>query len=69
VIKFIIGIAGSFAMLMFIYGGVLWLISRGNPDYVKKGKSVMQSAILGLVIIFTSYIIVRLIIAALGIVS
>ena len=66
IIKALIGIAGSLALLMFIYGGVMWLISRGNTAYIEKGKKAMMLAAIGLVIIFTSYILVKLIITALG---
>lgn len=61
----ILGITGSIALLMFIYGGFLWLISAGEPDKVKKGKDVMKWAILGLVVIVGAYTIVRAIVTAL----
>jgi len=66
IVKTIIGIAGSFALLMFIYGGLMWLISRGQAEYIEKGKKAMKYAMIGLIIIFTSYIIVKLVITALG---
>lgn len=61
----ILGITGSIALLMFVYGGFLWLISAGNPDMVKKGKEVMKWAVLGLVVIVLAYTIVRAIVTAL----
>jgi len=59
IIKVIIGLSGTFALVVFIWGGVLWLISRGEADMIKKGKSAMTYAALGLIIIFSSYIIVN----------
>ncbi|MBI4257117.1 hypothetical protein HY626_03635 [Candidatus Uhrbacteria bacterium] len=64
-IQTVLGVTGSIALLMFVYGGFLWLISAGEPDKVKKGKEVMKWAILGLVVIVGAYTIVRAIVSAL----
>jgi hypothetical protein len=66
VIKSALGITGSIALLMIIWGGFLWLTSMGNSERVEKGKNVLIWATLGLVLIFgayaiTSYIIEKLI--------
>ncbi len=55
VIKGILGIVGSLAFVMFIYGGVLWMTSAGNADRVKKGQSILVWTVLGLGVIFSSY--------------
>ena len=62
VIKAVMGIVGSIALAMFIYGGLLWLTSGGNPDRIKKGKDILMWAVIGLVVIFVSYNLVNLII-------
>lgn len=54
-----LSIIGSFALLMFVYGGVLWMTSRGEEKQVKKGKETITYAVLGLVIIFSSYVLVN----------
>lgn len=54
-----LSVIGSFALLMFVYGGVLWMTSRGEEKQVKKGKETLTYAILGLVIIFSSYVLVN----------
>lgn len=66
IIKFIIGIAGSAALLMFVYGGFLWLISGGRSEYIEKGKKTMMYAIVGLIVIFSSYTAIKLILSAVG---
>lgn len=58
VINAAIGISGSIALLMFIYGGFLWLTSGGNTTQVDKGKKVLIWATLGIVLIASSYVIV-----------
>lgn len=58
-IKTILGIIGSVALTVFIYGGFLWLTSGGSETRIKKGKDVILWATLGLVIIFAAYAIVN----------
>lgn len=60
-----LGIAGSLALLFFIYGGFLWLTSGGTPDKIKKGRDVFLWSTVGLVIIFSSYMMVDFVIKAL----
>ena len=64
-IQAILGVTGSIALLMFVYGGFLWLISAGRPEEVKKGKEAMKWAALGLIVIVGAYTIVRAIVSAL----
>ncbi len=56
-VNMFIGVVGSFALLMFVYGGLTLLTSRGNPEQVQKGKRIFTWAVIGLVVIFTAYII------------
>lgn len=52
------GISGVLALIAFIYGGILYLLSGVNPKNVEKGKELMKYAVLGLFIIFTSYAVI-----------
>jgi hypothetical protein len=63
-IKAGLGITGSLALLFFIYGGFLWLTSGGSPDKIKKGRDVFLWSVVGLVIIFSSYLMVDFVIKA-----
>lgn len=67
VISTVLGILGSIALLMFIYGGLVWLTSGGNEKQVTKGRDVLLWATVGLVIIFSSYIILRFVFFAIGV--
>jgi hypothetical protein len=62
VIKAILGVVGSIALLMFIYGGFLWLTSAGSVQKVDSGKKVITWAVIGLVVIFLSYTMVNFVI-------
>lgn len=65
--KWLLGITGSLALLAFIYGGVVFLISAGNTEMVAKGKKIIIGAIIGLVVVFASYMIIQFTMDALGI--
>jgi len=54
-LKKIFGLTGVIALVMFIYGGILWMTSGGSVDKVKKGKDTILWAILGLAFIFFAY--------------
>ena len=65
IIQAILGVTGAVALLMFVYGGFLWLIPGGENEKVKKGKETMKWAVLGLAVIIGAYMIVSTIINAL----
>jgi len=66
VIEFVIGLAGAAALVMFIYGGVRWLTSGGNDEGIKKGREAMQWAAIGLIIVFSSYVLVKFVLQVIG---
>ncbi|MBL7053809.1 hypothetical protein ISS06_01220 [Patescibacteria group bacterium] len=55
IIKSVMGIIGVLALVMFIYGGLLWMTSGGNPEKIKKGRGAIVWAVLGMAFIFFSY--------------
>ena len=59
IIKFVLGITGSISLLLFVYGGFLWMTSAGNSEQVSKGKNVFIWATIGLIVIFSSYAILK----------
>ena len=50
---------GALALLMFVIGGFQWLTAAGNAEKIKKGRDTLMWAVLGLVVIFSSYAILR----------
>ena len=65
--KIILGVVGSLTLLMFVYGGVMLMISSGNSEKVTKAKGILLAAVVGLIIIFTSYIIIKFVMSSLGV--
>ncbi|MEA2088769.1 MAG: hypothetical protein U9O55_02945 [Patescibacteria group bacterium] len=62
-------VMGSLALVMFIYGGFQWMLSGGNQEKVTKGKNILIWAFLGLLIIFSSYVILKFILGREGFLS
>ena len=62
----ILGIVGSLTLAMFIYAGFTMLISAGNSQKVSQAKGILMAAVIGLAIVFSSYLIIKFVLAALG---
>ncbi|MDD5749252.1 MAG: IPT/TIG domain-containing protein [Patescibacteria group bacterium] len=59
VINIFLGFLGTLAVLLLLYGGFLWMTSRGATDKIQRAKMLIISAVIGLVIILASYGIAR----------
>lgn len=64
-IETVLLVIGSLAFLVFFVGGVMWITSGGNEDKIKKGSQAMMWAAIGIVVIFSSYAIINLILISL----
>jgi len=56
---YIISIAGVIALAVLIIGGILYLTSAGDPEKLSKARKQILSAFLGIIILFSSYSILR----------
>lgn len=65
-IRFMLGIAGSLALLFFIYGGFTWLISAGNSEKVQHGKDILTAAAVGILVVLASWMAINFIYTSLG---
>jgi len=59
VAQWILGIVGSLALLFFIYGGIMMIISSGKSEMVQKAKTILTNAVIGLIIVFGSWMIIN----------
>ena len=66
IINGLLGVVGSLALIMFIYGGFLWMTSAGKEASVEKGKNILLWSTLGLIVIFLSYALVRFVLVGIG---
>jgi hypothetical protein len=58
---FIVGISGLAAFVMIVWGGVQWMSSQGNPTATGDAKDKIKMALLGLLLVLSSFIILQII--------
>ena len=58
---FLVGISGFSAFFMFVWGGFEWSASAGNPNKESEAKDKLKSASIGLLIILSAYLILRVV--------
>jgi hypothetical protein len=59
-------IAIPLAVLGILIGGIMILISGGNPNLAGNGKKVLYSSVIGLFLVFSSWLIIDFIMKAVG---
>ncbi|MCD6471236.1 hypothetical protein J7K86_01775 [bacterium] len=64
-IKYALGLIGVVALVMTIYGGLLWMTSGGKKEQIEKGKNTLVWAIFGLALVFFSYTIINFVLEVL----
>ena len=58
VISTVLGVLGSVALVMIMYGGLTFMTAAGNAEKRKKAGSLLVWSVLGITVIFASYAIV-----------
>jgi hypothetical protein len=67
IINYFLGFLGVLAVLMIIYGGVLYMTASGEQQKADKGKKIIMYAIIGIIIILLSFALINTVLgAALG---
>jgi hypothetical protein len=61
---FIISIVGSIALLLFLYGGYVWMTSAGNQERIKRGRDVIISTIIGVILVLGAWQIINFTVSA-----
>jgi len=57
--RYVFAVIGAIALVMFVYGGLVLITSHGNAEKVKQGTGIFVSAVIGLVIVFSAYMLVK----------
>lgn len=60
-----LSLTGVIFVILIIYGGFIWMQARGNQEDVTKAKKIIESAIIGVILIglafaITSFVISRI---------
>ena len=64
--RVILGFAGAAALIMFVIGGIQMIIAAGNSENFKKGQQTLINALIGLAVIFCSYMIINFVLTTVG---
>lgn len=62
--EIILQFVGIAVLVMVIIGGLMWIMSAGNPTLVQKGQAVLVGAVVGTLIVLGGYFIVNGVIAS-----
>ncbi len=64
VTNFVLGFLGLLAIIIVIYGGFLYITDAGKAEQAEKGKKAITYAIIGIIIILSSFAIVNTVLKA-----
>lgn len=53
------GVAGIIAIVMIMWGGFHYITSAGNSQKMSEGKDIINNAVIGLVLLFTAYLLLN----------
>jgi hypothetical protein len=59
VLNFLLAVTGIIAIIGLIIGAIFYLTSYGNEDRMEKGKKILIASIIGIIVAFSSLVIVR----------
>lgn len=62
IINIVLSFTGLVAVALVIYGGWLWMTSRGNEDQVTNAKKTILASLIGLIIIIASFVITSIVV-------
>lgn len=54
VINVVLGFLGVVCIILFLYGGFLWMTAAGNEEKVGQAKKIITATVIGLVIVLLS---------------
>lgn len=54
-IRSALSLVGILFIALIIYGGALWMLSRGEEEKIKKAKQVLSRSVIGIILILGSY--------------
>lgn len=66
IIQFIFVVAIVIALVFLVYGGLKWIVSGGDKGKVEEARGTIIAAIIGLVVVFLSYLILSFVLSLFG---
>ncbi len=65
-IQIFLSLLGVIALVLIMYAGFLWMTSNGDEERINKAKQILKNAIIGLVIILSSWAITTFLLSKLS---
>lgn len=57
ILKGALTVLGGIFLIIMVYGGYQWLLSRGSAEMVERGRKAVTNAIIGFIIVAAAYVI------------
>jgi hypothetical protein len=57
--KYTVGVGAILAVVMILWGGIVYLTAGGSPERIKSAKEYISNALVGLVLLYTSYLLLQ----------
>jgi hypothetical protein len=64
VISVLLGILGIIFLVLVVYAGFLYLTAQGEDAQVKKAKAILTKAVIGILLVMSSYAITNVVVDA-----
>lgn len=61
IIEILVTLAGILAALFFVWGGVGYITSSGNPEHLEKSKKTIFYSAIGLAVSLGAYVLVNIV--------
>ena len=61
IIAFMFALAVIIAILYFIYGGIKWVMSRGDKTQLEDARNHILAAIIGLIVVFLAFFLINIV--------
>lgn len=65
IVGYLLAFVGVIFFALMIWGGILWMTARGNTEQVTKAQDLIKSAVIGIAIVFLSYVITNFVLTTL----
>lgn len=62
----VMGIIGILVLCMFVWSGLQYIMARGDSKKIGPANETMKWSVIGLVIVFTSYIVINFVFTIIG---
>ncbi|KKT27839.1 MAG: hypothetical protein UW12_C0015G0001, partial [Parcubacteria group bacterium GW2011_GWF1_43_9] len=61
VIGFMVNLLGVAVVMMYVWGGLQWMLSAGSEDKISKAKKTLLYATIGAIVVLSSYLLIKFI--------